>query len=698
MKKPSAKIKKSGVAGLTLALYAKAKSLEIGFLQKLGLSDTVFGGKPAVKIPYKDTEGAEKAVRFRVGMKGERFRWKSGAKPCLYGLWRLKEIHAVGYAVIDEGESDLHTLWFHGFPALGLPGASSWREEWAVHLASLKKIYVVVEPDKGGEVVLKRFSKSIVRDRVWLVRLGAAKDPSGLCLKDPRNFRQNFKKALRLATRLSEATRPPVEEAETDDSPERVSQASQLIKIANSAELFHCDDKAYAAIPVNAHRENWPVYSTRFKHWLGRMFYEAEKVVPRAQALQDALNVIAGRALYAGEERAVFTRVGERNGNIYLDLGDPAWRAIEITSDGWKLINEPPVCFRRARAMAAFPEPVRGGNLDELWPFINAKSQADKILIAAWLVTSLRARGPYPILGLHGEQGTGKTTAERVLRSLVDPNSASMRSTPREIRDLMISATNSHVIALDNLSHLPVWLSDALCRLATGGGFSTRELRSDADEIIFDAMKPILLNGIGEITSRPDLMERTVLLTLSPIPRRQRLPEEEFWPLFEEARPRILGVLIDAVSTALRDINMVNLTELPRMADFAKWSTAAEETLGFVPGSFEWAYEQNIADANSVVLETSPVAACLRSFLSSDDCTRDADLRAVWDGTATELLEQLNSHRNFQTHASDSWPKSAAGLSNALRRMAPNLRAIGIVIEFRRKPGTGEKLIKMVKA
>jgi hypothetical protein len=233
---------------------------------------------------------------------------------------------------------------------------------------------------------------------------------------------------------------------------------------------------------------------------------------------------------------------------------------------------------------------------------------------------------------------------------------------------------------------------------SSGGGFSTRELFTDSDEIVFDAMKPILLNGIGEVTSRPDLMERTVLLTLPPIPKRQRLPEEEFWPRFEEARPRILGVLLDALSTALRDINTVNLNEFPRMADFAKVSVAAEETLGFVPGSFEWAYENNTADANSIVLETSPVAACLRSFLSSDDCTRDSALRAAWDGTASELLEQLNSHRNFQTHASDSWPKSAAGLSNALRRMAPNLRAVGIVIEFRRKPGSGERLIKIVKS
>jgi hypothetical protein len=696
MKRVSSKIERSRVAGLTLALYAKAKSLEITLLRKMGLSDVAFGGKPAIKIPYKSPDGSEQAVRYRLSMRGDRFRWKTGAKPCLYGLWRIEEIRAAGYTVMGEGESDLHTLWSQGFPALGLPGANSWREEWAADLTGLRKIYVVIEPDRGGEAVLKRFSKSSIRDRVRLVPLGAAKDPSELYLKDPAHFRQNFRKALRNARPLTESQQPD-EEAEGDSSP-RVSQASQLINIANSAELFHSDGKPYVSIPVNAHRENWPVYSTHFKQWLGRMYYNTEKVAPRAQAMQDALNVIAGCAQYEGEERPVFTRVGERDGDIYLDLADAAWRAIKVTSDGWQIINQPPVCFRRARAMAPLPEPAHGGNLDELWQFINAPSQADKVLIASWLVTSLRPRGPYPILGLHGEQGTGKTTSERVLRSLVDPNSASMRSSPRDIRDLMISATNSHVIALDNLSHLPAWLSDALCRLATGGGFSTRELFTDSEEIVFDAMRPILLNGISEVTSRADLMERTILLTLPPIAKRQRLPEEEFWPRFEQARPRILGVLLDAVSTSLRDINTVQLDELPRMADFAKWSTAAEDSLGFVPGSFEWAYERNTADANSVVLETSPVAVCLRSFLASDDRMRDSALRAIWDGTASELLEQLNSHRNFQTHASDSWPKSPAGLSNALRRMAPNLRAIGIVIEFHRTPGSGERLIRIVKS
>jgi hypothetical protein len=274
-----------------------------------------------------------------------------------------------------------------------------------------------------------------------------------------------------------------------------------------------------------------------------------------------------------------------------------------------------------------------------------------------------------------------------VLRSLVDPSIANMRTSPRDIRDLMITARNSHVIALDNLSHLPDWLSDALCRLATGGGFSTRELYSDDEEVVFNAMRPILLNGIGDVTTRADLMERTVMISLQAIPKNQRLPEAEFWRSFEGARPRILGVLLDAVTFALGEIESVKLNELPRMADFAKWSTAAEESFGFWPGSFQLAYESNLEDAHAVVLDSSPVASLLRKFLERDEHSK-------WVGTASELLEKLGNLRS-SGDSGHGFPKSANGLASALRRLAPNLRATGIVIEFARKPGTGERLIKI---
>jgi len=238
-----------------LAQYARAKLLDMALLLRFGLSEVTIGGKPAVRVPYKDSAGKECAVRFRLRMKGKRFRWQTGDHLCLYGLWRTQQMRGAGYVVLVEGESDVHTLWSQNFPALGLPGANSWREPWAAHLAGIPKIYVVIEPDKGGEAVLKGFARSTIRNRVRIVRLNGAKDPSELYLKDPRHFKKNFRAALQAALPWSELQQPEEEDdADANDSTGRNSQASQLIAIADSAHFFRSnDDKPYAVIPVNGH-------------------------------------------------------------------------------------------------------------------------------------------------------------------------------------------------------------------------------------------------------------------------------------------------------------------------------------------------------------------------------------------------------------------------------------------------------------
>ncbi|HEV2491967.1 MAG TPA: hypothetical protein VG204_02725 [Terriglobia bacterium] len=183
--------------GLTLAHYAAAKKLPVSFLKSLGLTDIYFDGRPAVRIPYLGVEGFDAAVQFRLSMDGEdRFRWKTGSKPCLYGLWKLEEARAAGYICLVEGSSDSHTLWQHGIPALGLPGATTWREEWSNHLRGIETIYVMIEPDKGGEAVKRWLSSSEIRHRARLVTLVGAKDPSAMYLSDPEGFKGKWVAAL----------------------------------------------------------------------------------------------------------------------------------------------------------------------------------------------------------------------------------------------------------------------------------------------------------------------------------------------------------------------------------------------------------------------------------------------------------------------------------------------------------------------
>jgi hypothetical protein len=274
-----------------------------------------------------------------------------------------------------------------------------------------------------------------------------------------------------------------------------LTQADILIELAQSARLFHAPDgTGLADVNINGHRETWPIRSKGFRRWLARCFFAVTQGAPSSEALQSALNVIEANAHFDAPERAVYIRVGGLDGRLYLDLCDEAWRAIEIDAVGWRVIDNPPVRFRRASGMQPLPVPEAGGCLDALRSFLNVRTEADFVLVVAWVLASLRDRGPYPVLVLSGEQGSAKSTFSAILRAVIDPNTAPLRALPREDRDLFIAASNGHVLAFDNVSGLPAWISDSLCRLATGGGFAVRQLYTDQDEVLSDATRPAILN------------------------------------------------------------------------------------------------------------------------------------------------------------------------------------------------------------
>jgi hypothetical protein len=453
-------------------------------------------------------------------------------------------------------------------------------------------------------------------------------------------------------------------------------------------ELFHTPDgKAFASVKVNGHREILPLKGGAFRDWLSRRFYRTTGTTPGAASLQDALNTLSGEARFDGPLIETYIRVAAHGGAIYLDLCDSDWRVVEITTEGWQVIVNAPVKFRRARGMLPLPEPRLGGSLGELRRFVNVGNREDWVLLRSWLVAALRPRGPYPLLALHGEQGLAKSTTARALRGLIDPNTASLRSEPREERDLMIAATNGWCAAFDNLSRMPMWLSDGLCRLATGGGFATRELYANDEEILFDAQRPIILTGIEEVATRPDLLDRALILNLPSIPEVKRRVESAFWGEFNEVRPAVLGSLLDAASTALRNEPHVTLPRLPRMADFAVWATAAEPALGVPEGSFMVAYDGNRAAANELALEASPVAVEVLKCMAGRD---------FWTVTYTELLAHLERAFGDSPKRPEGWPKSARGLAGELTRVAINLRKAGVdVAPAGRQGGSGRKMVTL---
>ena len=402
--------------------------------------------------------------------------------------------------------------------------------------------------------------------------------------------------------------------------------------VAETVELFHDPGSiAYATIPIDDHRETWLLHSKGFRQWMARRYHEKHEKTPNTQALVDATSVLAGKAIFDGPEHRVYIRNAEHEGIVYIDLCNERWDVLAIDRNGWRVESSPPVKFRRTRGMLPLPTPVTGGTVTTLRRFINVPSgdggdggdASSWILSVAWLIAAFRPRGPYPVLNVLGEQGSAKSTLLRVLRALIDPNKAPIRTMPRDERDLMIATSNSWCQAFDNLSQLHDWQSDALCRISTGGGLSVRELFTDQDEMIFDAQRPLSLNGIEDVVTRNDLLDRSLLILLQSIPKDQRQPEKYLWREFEEERPRILGAVLDVVATALKNEGAVRLEGYPRMADFVEWIVAAEPALPWQPGAFLEAYENNRRDANDLTLEASPVAQAVESLMQQPDRSLD---------------------------------------------------------------------------
>jgi hypothetical protein len=358
-------------------------------------------------------------------------------------------------------------------------------------------------------------------------------------------------------------------------------QAARLVDFAHEADLFLSPfGMPYASVEVGEHRETWPLKSAGFRGWLAGRYHAKVGSIPRTQAMQGALGSLVEETAFKGKVAEVHVRVASHGGVLYLDLADAERKVVEMTADGWRIVTDPPVRFRRPKGMLPLPMPERGGSLDDLVRFLNVKAEA-MLLVQAWLVSLLQPDGSQPILVAHGEQGSAKSTLAQLVKRVVDPSKAPLRSEPRDPRDLMIAAVNSRVVAYDNLSHLPPALSDALCRLSTGGGLSTRELFTDAEETILEAKRPVILTGIEELATRPDLLDRCILTYLPAIPEDKRRVESAILRDFDAAHPRILGALLDAAVAGLRNLPTVRLDRLPRMADFTLWVAACAPALGF---------------------------------------------------------------------------------------------------------------------
>jgi hypothetical protein len=458
---------------------------------------------------------------------------------------------------------------------------------------------------------------------------------------------------------------PPPDNGQ-DDKPGRRSVAAQLVDLARaeySLGLSDTDepygvsvDCPHIALMLRGGR-------TGLRVELARRYFADHNMVASQQALADACMVLEGFAARQTPQ-PVYLRVGEHNGAVYIDTGDTEGRVIRISGGGWRPTDTAPILFRRTKLTGQMAEPVVGSDLSGLWEFVTI-DEADRPVLLAWLVAVLILIGvPHPILALLAEQGSAKSSITRCLVDLVDPSAVPLRQPPRDPDGWTTAASASWVVALDNLSGgLPAWLSDALCRAVTGDGNVKRALYTDNDVSVSAFRRCPIINGVDVIIGRGDVAERLAVIELPRVKRRR--DEGELAQAWQAARPQIFGGLLDLAAQVHRRLPNITVTDLPRMADFARVLAAVDEVLG----------------TNGLTRYRERSKRVAADTLDDPFIAELVECRAAFtDKTSVEILAALKP-ADLSWKPPREWPKNARAVTGQLTRHAPALRGQGWAID-----------------
>lgn len=384
------------------------------------------------------------------------------------------------------------------------------------------------------------------------------------------------------------------------------------------------------------------------------------KAAPQ-QALADALLVLEGMAC-GTDPVPLARRVAGTTSGWWIDLGDDTGDAIRVDRDGWK-ITFPPAGLRFARSVltGALPRPVHGGDLAELWRVLNV-AEPDRPVVLAWLVAAMVADIPHPILSLAGEQGTGKSTAARVIGSLLDPGPVPLRKAPRDAESWVTAAAGSWIVALDNMSAVSDWLSDTLCRAVTGDGDVRRQLYSDGGLHVFAFRRCVILTAVDLGALRGDLADRLLVIDLDVIPDRARQLDATLEAHWQTVQPGVLGALLDLAASVASVLPSVRLDRYPRMADFARVLAAVDQVQGSTGLNRYLGRARTLA---ADALTADPFVVAMHAKIG--------DQR--FDGTSAELLARVPV--DDERRPPKGWPANARQLTSLLRRQGPVMRRAG---------------------
>jgi hypothetical protein len=395
---------------------------------------------------------------------------------------------------------------------------------------------------------------------------------------------------------------------------------------------------------------------------LAAMFAETFGKVPPAQALVDALAVLAGRALFMPRRELPIRTWRLADESVVVDLGDESGRAIVIGPDGWRIVARSPITFRRSELTAPLPEPT-SGDISALLRLLNIASD-DHSPVLAHLVGALLGIS-VPIILFRGPAGAAKTSAARTLARTIDPSPAPVRAVPRDPESWAVTAGGSCVVVLDNIDAVPSWLSDALCRAVTGEGYLRRALYTDAAISVVAFRRAIMLTGIDPGAMRGDLADRLLAIDLSQIDEAHRQDESEVEDAFRTAHPAILAAVLDLTAAVLHMMPSIHLARRPRMAGYGRVLATIDAILG-TDGLDRYMAQRG--ELQREAAEGDRIGSAVIAWM---------ELHSGWSGTASELLEAITPERPPK-----DWPTTPRGLAGALRRVAQPLEAAGVRLTF----------------
>ena len=460
----------------------------------------------------------------------------------------------------------------------------------------------------------------------------------------------------------------------------------------------------HVRVKVNEHLETLPLSGQRLRNLLFKIYHDETKKIS-CEKIENIINILKADSVISEKVKYLDLRVGKTDDStFYYDLTNSKWSVIRIIPSGWSVVDKDiPILFKRFsnQQPQVIPSSEYSSDIfDRFMELINIQEEDTKLLLKCYIISLFIPDIAKPILILHGEQGSAKSTLQELIKMLVDPSIVKTHTFSRGSNELIQILSHNYIVYFDNVSIIRDWISDVLCRAVTGSGFSKRQLYTDDDDIIYHFRRCIGFNGVNLEATKADLLDRAIIILLERIPKEKRKRIEEVWKEFNEIKSQLLGYIFDVIVKVLefkkQNGSIIPTNGFNRMADFEEYAEIISRCMGNRENEFLRVYQKNINIQIDEAIEASSLSMAVIRLI--DDINKKE--HTEWSGSATQLSLELNeiaeTELKINIHKIKSWPKSPNSLSRRLNEVKTNLREKGIVIE-RYKDEKGNRLIKIRK-